>query len=235
MEARKENQEFELLCQQLNDDQVLEDYKKCNDNYRPALIPRILGWFMVTAGNVVYGFKASYLKFRAVEVIARVPYHSWDSAMFTLQTLFYSNEKKAMELSKIAEFSRIAAENETMHVIVISQLAKKEHKRAGVIRHTLIPMLFAFFYFWMSYVLYMIKPRYSYQLNYLFEQHAFDSYSQFLRDEGEELKKKTIDSEFLRWYGRNPVNQYEFFLSVRNDEIIHRNTSIREIERVESL
>lgn len=235
MEARKENQEFELLCAQLNDPKVLEDYKHCDDNYRPALVPRMLGKLLVTAGNIVYGYKPSYLKFRAVEVIARVPYHSWDSAMFTLQTMFYSNENKAMQLSKIAEFSRVAAENETMHVIVISNITKKEHKRAGILRHTVIPMLFAFFYFWMSYFLYMIKPRYSYELNYLFEQHAFDSYSEFLEIEGESLKKKTVDSEFLRWYGRNPISQYDFFLSVRNDEIIHRNTSIREIERVESI
>lgn len=235
MEARKENEEFEMLCQQLNDEQTLSEYKSEGDNYQTAWLPRVLGWFVVTAGNIVFGYELSYLKFRAVEVIARVPYHSWDSAMFTLQTMFYSNERKAMDLSKIAEFSRLSAENETMHVIVISQLARKQHHYGNVIVHTLIPMLFAFFYFWVSYVLYMIRPRYSYQLNYLFENHAFESYDRFLKIDGENLKKRTVDSEFLRWYGRNPVNQYEFFLSVRNDELIHRNRSIREAERVESL
>lgn len=235
METRKENEEFEMLVQQLNNDQVLTEYKNEGDNYKVSILPKILGWFMVTAGNIVYGYAPSYLKFRAVEVIARVPYHSWDSAMFTLQTMFYANEKKAMELSKIAEFSRLSAENETMHVIVISQLARKQHYYGNFIVHTLIPMLFAFFYFWMSYILYMIRPRYSYQLNYLFEQHAFESYDAFLKIEGENLKKRTIDSDFLRWYGRNPINQYEFFLSVRNDELIHRNRSIREIDRVEGL
>ncbi len=115
-----------------------------------------------------------------------------------------------------------------MHVIVITQLAKKE-KGAGFLRHTLVPMLFAFFYFWTSYLLYLFSPKASLELNYLFEEHAFEQYSKFLETYGEELKKKSIDSEFLRWYGRNPRNQYEFFLSVRNDEIIHRNQSVREI------
>ena len=47
---------------------------------------------------------------------------------------------------------------------------------------------------------------------------------------GEELKKKPVECEFLEWYGRNPRNQFEFFQSIRNDEIIHRNTSLKEIK-----
>jgi hypothetical protein len=229
MELQRGDEELEALNTALNDPAVLEEYKKSYDNYKVSFLPRLLGLWLVWCGNVVYGKKPSYLKFRAVEVIARVPYHSWSSSAYTLLTLFYSNEKKAMRLSNVAKYARFAQDNETMHVVVISQLAKSE-ERAGVIRHTLIPMLFAFFYFWWSYVLYLVNPRYSYELNYMFEGHAFDQYSRFIETRGEELKKKPIRSDFLDWYGRHPRNQYEFFLSVRNDEIIHRNTSIREIQ-----
>ncbi len=179
-------------------------------------------------GNLVYGREPSYLKFRAVEVIARVPYYSWTSAEYSLMTFFYTNQEKAMKLSNTTKFARMAEDNETMHVIVISQLAKAERK-AGFIRHTLIPMLFAFFYFWSSYFLYLLKPRYSYELNYLFESHAFAQYDRFLELFGDELHKKPILNDFLDWYGRYPRSQYEFFLSVRNDEIIHRNMSIERI------
>ena len=81
----------------------------------------------------------------------------------------------------------------------------------------------------MSYLLYLLKPRWSYELNYLFESHAFEQYSIFLNRYGERLKEKTIESNFLKWYGRTPANQYEFFRSIRNDEIIHRNESIEEV------
>ena len=134
-----------------------------------------------------------------------------------------------MRLSDIAEYSRLAQDNETMHVVVISKLARGE-ERPGVIRHTLIPMIFAFFYFWASYVLYLLSSRYSYELNYLFENHAFSQYNRFLNECGEELKKKPMQSEFLLWYGRHARNHYEFFMGVRNDEIIHRNISVREIK-----
>lgn len=228
MELTRGNEELEVLNKSLNDPQTLKNYKEPLDDYRVSHIPRLLGLSLVWCGNLIYGKEPSYLKFRAVEVIARVPYHSWSSSAYTLLTLFYSDEKKAMSLSNIAKYAQIAQDNETMHVVVISQLAKEEEK-AGLIRHTLIPMLFAFFYFWGSYILYLVKPRYSYELNYMFENHAFEQYSRFLELRGEELKEKSISSEFLNWYGRKPQNQYEFFLSIRNDEIIHRSTSIEQI------
>ncbi len=229
MEHRRDSIDFEKLVQALNDPAALEKYKQPCDSYRPAIIPRMLGAALVFCGNVVYGFEPSYLKFRAVEVIARVPYFSWESVAYTLLTVFYSREARALALSNTARFARLAQDNETMHVVVISCLAAKE-MRAGFIRYTLIPMLFAFFYFWASYILYLIKPRFSLELNYLFEGHAFAQYSRFLELYGDELKKKPLHSDFLVWYGRFPRTQYEFFQSVRNDEIIHRNSSIHEIE-----
>lgn len=231
MELVKGDPELEALNKTLNDPAALEEYKQPFDNYPISQVPRFLGNFLVWCGNAVYGEKPSYLKFRAVEVIARVPYHSWSSAAYTLLTLFYANEHKAIKYSSDAAYARLAADNETMHVVVISHLAGAEDK-AGVIRHTLIPMLFAFGYFWMSYFMYLVNPRYSYELNYMFEQHAFDQYHEFLQEHGEALKDKRVSSEFLAWYGRYPRNQYEFFMSVRNDELIHRNTSIREIKEL---
>lgn len=230
MELSRGDTDLEALNQQLNDPQALADYKRPFDDYKPAALPRFLGTWLVILGNVFYGKEPSYLKFRAVEVIARVPYHSWASAAYTLLTATYTDEKQAMRLSNVAKYSRVAQDNETMHVVVISQIAKKEGQRAGLIRHTLIPMLFAFFYFWWSYLLYLVNPKWSYELNYMFENHAFEQYSRFLETQGETLRHKSVESEFLTWYGRNPRNQYEFFQSIRNDEIIHRNTSLKEIE-----
>ena len=220
--------EHERLIESLCDDTVRAAYKSPLDAYRPSMVPRLLGGFLVWCGNMVYGTKPSYLKFRAIEVIARVPYQSWASAAFTLLTLFYADEQRALRLSTISRFARFSSDNETMHVVVISALAKKEHP-AGIVRHTLIPLLFAFFYFWTSYLMYLINSRWALETNYIFEQHAFDQYSLFLTQNEALLKSKSIVSEFLTWYGRHPRSHYEFFLSVRNDELVHRNQSIHEI------
>jgi len=230
MELSRGDTDLEALNQVLNDPQQLADYKRPYDDYKPAALPRLLGRWLITLGNVLYGEEPSYLKFRAIEVIARVPYHSWASAAYTLLTATYSDEVKAMRLSNVAKYARIAQDNETMHVVVISRLAHDEGLRAGFLLYTFIPMLFAFFYFWWSYWLYILNPRWSYELNYMFENHAFEQYHRFLEYRGDELRAKPASCDFLSWYGRNPRNQYEFFRSVRNDEIIHRNASVKEIE-----
>lgn len=221
---------MEELNTKLNDPQELALFKAHHDSYRPGLVPSALGTLLVFFGDLVYGKAPSYLKFRAVEVIARVPYHSWESAAFTFLTMFFMNEKKALELSNVAWLGRMASDNETMHVVVISQLAKQEEKSNWFV-HTCIPMVFAFFYFWAAYWLYLFSHKAAFELNYLFEQHAFDQYSEFLRMKEGELRSKKMHSDYLAWYGRKAETQYDFFLSVRNDEIIHRNKSIDEIPK----
>lgn len=238
MELVKGDKRLEELNLALNDKKFLEEYRVKYDNYPVSFLPKILGWWLIFFGNLFYGKKPSLLKFRAVEIIARVPYYSWVSASFTFMTLFFSNEEKALHYSAVARFSQFAQDNETMHVVVVSHLVKeaiknKELKVNFISRffiHNFIPMTFAFFYFWWSYVLYIINPRWSYELNHMFESHAFDQYSWFLKLYGEELKNKSVNSEFLDWYGRYPVSQYDFFLSIRNDELIHRNSFIAEIK-----
>ncbi|HUQ30388.1 MAG TPA: alternative oxidase [Candidatus Paceibacterota bacterium] len=223
------DQNHEQLVEALYDDAVLEEYRRPLDSYRVSFVPHVLGGLMVWCGNAVYGHLPSYMKFRAIEVIARVPYNSCASAIFTLLTMFYGDEKRALRLSTISQFARFAMDNETMHVVVISALARKEDC-GGFIRRTLMPMIFAFLYFWISYLMYLLRPRWSLELNYVFEKHAFEQYSLFLTTHERELKTKMVESEFLAWYGRHPRSQYEFFRSVRNDELIHRNRSVHEIE-----
>jgi len=226
-----EKAEHEILVHALNNPESLEEYKQSCGEQKFSLLPRLFGGFLIWAGNTLYGKKPSYLKFRAVEVIARVPYHSWAAVAHTLLTLFYRDEKRALKLCEDNNFARLSQENETMHVIVISKLAEEDQK-GNVISHTIIPMLFAFFYYWVSYLMYLIKPKWSLQLNYLFENHAYEQYDQFLRENESLLKNRIVASDFLLWYGRDPKSQYEFFQSVRNDELIHRNKSVRAIEQL---
>ncbi len=224
---------LEELVKSLNDEKFLQEYKAQYDNYKISFLPKILGKLLVFFGNLIYGRRPSILKFRSVEIIARVPYYSWAAASFTLMTLFFASEEKALKYGDVARFSQFAQENETMHVVVISHLASLE-KKAGFVRFSFIPMAFAFFYYWMSYILYLLNPKYSYQLNYMFESHAFEQYDWFLKLYEHELKNKKCESKFLDWYGRFPRSQYDFFLSVRNDEIIHRNSSIEQIKKLKN-
>lgn len=219
--------EYERLIESLNDDDALTEYKAAYDRFRPSLVPRILGGILIASGNLLYGRRPTYRKFRAIEIIARIPYHSWASAAFTLLTLHYADERRAVRLSKISRFAAFASENETMHVVVISCLAKA-HADTGILRRTLIPVFFGFFYFWSVYLVYLFCPRWSFEMNYLFENHAFEQYDLFLKMHERELTHAVVESEYLTAYGRHPRTQYDFIRSVRNDELAHRNRSARE-------
>ena len=223
-----ERADYEALIASLNDDATRAAYREPLDHYRVSLIPRLLAGAFIGSGNLIYGRRPSYRKFRAIEIIARVPYHSWASAAFTLLTLFYVDEARAMRLSTISRFATFAADNETMHVVVISNLARA-HAATGFVRRTLIPLVFGFFYFWGGYFIYLVCPRYSLEMNYLFENHAFEQYDRFLTIHERELKHAVIESSYLAAYGRHPRSQYEFIRSVRNDELVHRNRSVHEI------
>ncbi len=232
MELFKMNDDFEAhekLVQELNDDALRAEYAAPLNDYKSGVVPRFLGWCLVTAGNIFYGEKPSYEKFKAVEVIARIPYQSWESVSYTLLTAFHAQEKYAVNLCKMVAFGRFAQDNETMHVVVLSEITRR-HGKCGIARHTLVPLIFAFFYFWIIYVLYFISRKSALELNYLFESHAYEQYDRFLKENEACLKREPVNSEFLAFYGREVRNEWELFSSIRNDELIHRNRSIREIE-----
>lgn len=224
------NEDFkhsEELVRSLNDSARRAEFAAPFDHYRPTLIARILGSLLIHSGTFIYGRKPSYAKFKAIEVIARIPYQSWEMGAYTILTAFYTNERRAIELTKLNAFSRMAQDNETMHVVVLSQIVQRLRCQS-FFRHTFIPFLFSFFYFWIVYILFLFSRRSALDLNYLFESHAYAQYSKFIENEGDRLRQTPVTSDFLAFYGRNVSNEYELFESIRNDELIHRNRSARE-------
>ena len=221
--------EHELLVETLNDPERRKEYAAPYNHYKVGFIARVLGKLLIGSGDLIYGKKPSYEKFKAIEVIARIPYQSWEVASYTLLTALYSNEKRAIELAKIGTFARIAQDNETLHVVVISQIVRRLNCQ-GFFRHVLIPLLFSFFYFNTLFILYFLSRKSSLELNYLFEAHAYEQYGLFLEQNEEQLRHTPIQSDFLEFYGRNVRTEYELFSLIRNDELVHRNRSIREIQ-----
>jgi len=222
------DRKHEELVEKLKDSKFREEYTEKYKDYKVGLVPKILGSILVLSGNIVYGRKPSYAKFKAVEVIARIPYQSWEWVSYMFLTAMYGNEERAIRLTHTSRFARVAQDNETMHVVVMTQITKREGQ-SGIFRHYLIPLLFSFFYYVVSAILYAVHRKSALELNYVFESHAYDQYSEFIEEHGEEQKGKQVESKFLKFYGRECANEYELFCSIRDDELIHKNESIRRI------
>lgn len=195
------------------------------DAYKPHGISRLLARILIGAGNAIYGRTPSYEKFSALEVIARIPYQSWEAVAYTLLTLFYADEHRAIRLSRIIPFARHAQDNETMHVVVISALARV-HGARGVIRHTVVPLLFSFIYYWAIWFLSLVDKHIAFEINFLFESHAYEQYREFIDTHRDTLAARPVESAYLRFYGRTVSTELELFESIAIDEIIHRNASV---------
>lgn len=221
----------EKLLKTLETKQKLFEYKKKYDNYKTGFVPRLISKVLFGSVDLFYGKIPTIQKFKVIEVVARVPYETWEFVNYFLITSFFNNEKKAIRYSKTADFGKMAQDNETMHVVVISKICKDE-KKGNLFSHTLVPIILAYFYFIISTILYLFSKKASYELNYLFENHAYSQYDEYINKNSEKLKNKNINSEYLKFYGRKVNNQLELFISIRNDEIIHRNRSIENIEKL---
>lgn len=226
----KLNSHEELLKKLLKKEE-LKKYKEKYDNYKTGIFPKILSKILFGTVDILYGNKPTIQKFKVIEVVARVPYETWEFVNYFLTTNRYYNEEKAIEYMKNADFGKFAQDNETMHVVLISQICRKE-KLGNWFGHTLVPIILAYTYFFISTFLYIISKKSSYQLNYLFENHAYNQYSIFIEENHKKLEKKQIRSKFLNFYGRKVENQLELFESIKNDEIIHRNTSVEKAKKL---
>ena len=79
-------------------------------------------------------------------------------------------------------------------------------------------------------VIYLFYPSTCYDLNYHVERHAYQTYEQFLNDEGEKLKMiKEIPKAAVEYYSSNGGGNrkleslYDVFVNIRDDELEHSN------------
>jgi hypothetical protein len=214
----------ESQARELLDDEIRQALALKYADYHYALIPRLLARHLVFLGNFFYGSRPSLGKFYAVEVIARIPYASWELLGYIAQTALFSQEDRAISLGRRSRFSRIAHDNETMHVIVIRQLLNSQN--LGIMRTVWLPLIISAGYFLACGLLHATKPRWAYELNALFEEHAYQQYQAFLEQEAEMLQATPLESRFLDFYGRTATRWWEFFLLVRNDELLHKVHSL---------
>ena len=93
--------------------------------------------------------------------------------------------------------------------------------------HRLLPQIVAFFYYHVSWLLYVIKPAWSYGLNADFEDHAEHEYMEFV-NETPTLEAEPFESDFEEEYG-DFDNCADLFRRIGWDERIHKQESLDRI------
>ncbi len=163
---------------------------------RYGLLARLL--FLVM--DLCYGRRRSLQKFKVLEVIARVPYQAWEQVAYVAMTHTYTRPAFARRVFEFVRESRRQQDNEQWHLFVLEELVAAQIPRENFLLYRVLPQLIAFFYYHVSWLLYVIKPGWSYQLNAEFEDHAEHEYMAYVAEQPA-LETEPFESSFVDDYG----------------------------------
>jgi ubiquinol oxidase len=175
--------------------------------------------------DVVYGPAPTLPKFKVLELIARVPYQAWENVAYVAVTHRYSSPGFARRIFDRVTESRRQQDNEQWHLLILSELIEESGQRLGLVRHRLLPQLIAFAYYQLSWLLYAVRPRWSYRLNADFEDHAEHEYARFVA-EHPELEDQPYEGLFAPEYGAF-ASRADLFRQISHDERVHKLDSVR--------
>jgi ubiquinol oxidase len=183
--------------------------------------------FAVT--NVVYGRSPSLRKFRVLEIVARVPYQAWEHVAYIAVTHTHERPNIAHHIHDRIVEAREEQDNEQWHLLIIEELLHAQGHRHRLVRDRVFPQILAFVYYQLSWLLYVIRPAWSYRLNADFEDHAEHTYMQFV-DGRPDLDDTAWTSAFAESYGHHDTLG-DLFRRIGLDERIHKEQSLHHIAR----
>jgi hypothetical protein len=173
--------------------------------------------------DLVYGRERTLAKFRVLEVVARVPYQAWEQVAYVAMTHRYSQPDFARRVFDRVQEARSQQDNEQWHLLILEELLERRPTRAGLVRHTVLPQLLAFAYYHLSWLLYAVRPSWSYRLNADFEDHAEHEYALFVQERAE-LAGEPYDGLFTEEYGSFD-SLADLFRQIGHDERVHKEES----------
>lgn len=190
---------------------------------RYGVLARLLFGLM----DLLYGRARSWSKFKVLEVIARVPYQAWEHVAYIAITQQYEHEDFARRVFDHVKESRHQQDNEQWHLLILEEWIHRNRIKESVLLHRLVPQVLAFTYYQISWLLYVMKPEWSYRLNVDFETHAEYEYMLFAR-EHPELDQVPFQSLFKKDYGSFET-MADVIRQIGYDERVHKQDSMQKL------
>src|SRR3989338_742831 len=168
--------------------------------------------------DLFYGRKRALLKFKVLEVIARVPYQAWEHVAYIAMTHTYKRPGFARRIFEFVREARHQQDNEQWHLLILEEMTDRKALKEGFFLHRIMPQLMAFLS--VSWILYVVKPAWSYALNADFEDHAEHEYMEFV-EENPAFESAPFESDFKEDYG-DFRNAADLFRRIGLDERVHK-------------
>lgn len=210
------------ITQRLSPDQLRDEQRRTLES--PRRKPGLAAAALFTAMDVFYGKRRTLSKFKVLEVIARVPYQAWENVAYVAVTHRYSKPAFARRIFDRVHESRNQQDNEQWHLLILEELVEADGRREPFVRFRVIPQVIAFAYYQLSWVLYALRPAWSYGLNADFEDHAEHEYAEYV-SEHPELEDRPYDGIFADEYGHFD-SMADLFRQISYDERVHKLDSL---------
>ena len=185
--------------------------------------------------DILYGKGRSLPKVMVLEILARYPYWAWENGAYTLLSLWHCGTKPVpREKIEVAlrhiRMGRESQDNEQWHMLLWADLCHQKGIRLSWLRHFLLPRHMTFVYFYMTRLMYWIKPEWSFAMNAAFESHAEHEYMLYAQ-EHPEFENEPVESVWFSHYPRQKTLA-DLVRRVGLDERDHMNHSLDEIARL---
>ncbi len=179
--------------------------------------------------DVVYGKGRTLSKFKVLELVARVPYQTWEQVAYIAVTHVHARLGMARRIHDRVTQARAQQDNEQSHLLILEELISRSGATEGRIKFYWIPQLLAFTYYQLSWFLYVLRPDWSYLLNADFEDHAEHEYMSFV-DDHPEWENIPFESEIAADYGTFG-SLADLFRQIGHDERVHKEESLSELHQ----
>lgn len=185
---------------------------------------KVLFFFM----DFFYGKQRTLSKFKVLEVVARVPYQAWEHVAYISMTHTYALPDFARRIFDFIQEARHQQDNEQWHLLIIEELTQKKNIKENFWLYLIVPQFGAFFYYHVSWLMYVLHPAWSYELNADFEDHAEHEYMEFVR-ENPAFENEPFESTFEKDYG-SFKSLADLLRRIGLDERQHKEESLQRIE-----
>ena len=192
---------------------------------RYDIVSRLLFAFI----DLVYGRAGSLRKFRALEVLARVPYHAWERAAYRAAGRLSHRTAIASTVHRRIVQSRAQQDNEQWHLFVLDEVIPLRGERLRWFRDRVLPRLLAGLYHPFTWLVLLVSPAYSYRLNAAFEDHAEHTYMEFVVQHPE-LDEMLFRSQLGDVFGHVDTLG-DLLRQIGHDERTHKLESLGEAAR----
>lgn len=180
--------------------------------------------------DLVYGRRRTLEKFLVLELVARVPYQTWEHAAYLSITRHARETFRAREIYRRVLQSRDQQDNEQWHLFILEDMLDHRGVRLGRFRYRLLPQLIAFVYYQISWLMFVVRPEWSYRLNADFEDHAEHEYMRYVL-EHPELEDEACTCSVAEDYGCHD-SFADVLRQIGLDERQHKDESVTELARL---